>query len=340
MIEVRFFAVVFTIIVQGTVNSISGFSFCPALCSCENKRIFCQMDSLPVKLPPEPFTILQIKSFRNRLVSNVSVPPRAFQLSQENKNLSIRFFDVNIHKISAYAFEGVGLIDSIVLSMCRIDELQTNSFSNINVSTHIFITNSSIRTVHPFAFHEMNTTKFYIYRTNITRISTAAFSRVNAAKFYLFKSNVEFIEANAFGLWTSGINAFILKYTNIGSFECNEPNNNTSVSIASLSVNCTCDLIWMLRNTSSFYPIRSKFECNQKPGSSLLEMEDSLKLSCMNQTETIDESCSSRKLFTNKFINHGRIKSKSAKHLISVSLLLINYFIIYICNEIASECSE
>lgn len=319
MMEVLLIAIFFT---YQTITADSGFSFCPNLCTCQNKRIDCPMESLPVKLPPDSFIQLFIEHTKS---SAAQIPPRAFQLSSKNEQLSISIFHSNISKISAHAFEGLDKIKSLKINNCRISELEKYSLSNINITSLIFITRTSIGTIHHRAFYKLRTNKFYIFKSNISRITSHAFNRVQIGEARLYNSSIKHVESNAFGLRTAGIDLLKLKYSNISSFCCNEASNRTSLNILSITVNCSCTAVWILKNMSSFYHSRSQFKCREKPGFTLEKMEENLLMSCSNRTEAMEQTC----LSMPEVDNVRALESDATQHLISMSLFLFNWLFLF-----------
>lgn len=315
MMEVQLIAI---FLAYQTITADSSFSFCPNLCTCKNKRIDCPMESLPVKLPPDSFNQLFIEHTKSRAAL---IPPRAIQLSSKNEQLSVSIFHSNISTISAHAFEGLDVIKSLKINYCRISELEKYSLSNINITSLIFITRTSIGTIHHRAFYKLRTKKIYIFKSNISRITSDAFNRIQIGEALLYNNSIKHVESNAFGLRTAGIDLLKLKYSIIGSFGCNEASNRTSLNISNITVNCSCAAVWILKNMSSFYHARSQFKCREKPGFTLEKMKENLLMSCSNQTEAMKQTC----LSMPEVDNVRALGGDATQHLISMSLFLFSW---------------
>ena len=327
MMEKQLIGIFLAFCVSQTMAINSNFIFCPHLCTCQSKEITCPIDRLPVNLPPDPFTILRITSPKKH---SVVIPARAFRLLGNNRRLTIRIRDANITKVSAQAFDSIKEIRAIYFSNCHIGEIETNSFSNINF-TSVYMFNTSIETIDNFAFHNVNFTFFYLFKSNITRISRAAFHKAQIKRITLSYSNVKFIESNAFGLWINSFARFQLRHSNLGSFECNEPSNRTFPVVSNLTINCSCSALWILKKTSVLYPERSEFLCQgEASGISLREKEKSLLTYCSNRTEALDQICSSRQNF--KEIDTEPIRADSIRHVMTISLFLFNWLILFEIN--------
>lgn len=282
---------------------------CPDLCECKSiGRIECSIESLPLSLPAGKFKRISIDN-KGGVLADI---PASFIKMQPNTSIDTLVLEfLNITTIKTNAFEGLRNIQVLFISHSSIKNIEPYAFRNLNFTKFTFL-NDSVDTIQSLAFSEINAVNFNIYRSNVSTIQTAAFNNITC-KLIIAMSIIENMQEQAVSNGT--ITSFVILKSRIVQFGCNNFQNITLVKIKA-NMTCNCNSAWLMEKIITSNAKLDNIICLAPPRLA------GISLSKLNKTDVCNSSTITDSVCPSISLNMEFVKSNANKRDDSLTMLV------------------
>ncbi|XP_029655944.1 leucine-rich repeat-containing protein 70-like [Octopus sinensis] len=288
---------------------------CPDFCKCKSiDKMECSVESLPLSLPAGKFKRI---SFDNKGETLVDIPAPVIKMQPNTSIDTLVLQYLNISTIKTNAFEGLGNIKLLLISHSSIKKIEPYAFRNLDITKFMFL-NDSIDTIESFAFSEFNASTFNIFKSNISTIQTATFNKITS-KLLIALSTIEDMQAQAVSNGT--LTGFIALKSRIIQFGCNNFHNISLVKIKA-NMTCNCNSVWLMENVLTSDANLENIICLAPPSLA------GISLSQLNKTDLCNSSTITDSVCPNITLIMEYIKSNANKW--DASLTMLVFIVSYI----------
>ncbi|XP_014784606.1 leucine-rich repeat-containing protein 70 [Octopus bimaculoides] len=289
---------------------------CPDFCECKSiGKIKCSVESLPLSLPAGKFKRV---SFDNKGETLVDIPAPVIKMQPNTSIDTLVLQYLNISTIKTNAFEGLGNVELLLISHSSIKKIEPYAFRNLNITKFMFL-NESVDTIESFAFSEINAASFNIYKSNVNTIQTAAFNKITS-KLIIASSTIEDMQAQAVSNGT--LAGFVAVKSKIIQFGCNDFHN---ISLLKIKANTTCDCnsVWLMEKVLTSYANLEYITCLAPPSLAGISLSQLNKTDVCNSSTITDSVCPSL-TFKMEFIKSNANKWDAS---LTILVFVISYIL-------------